>query len=156
MHGMRIEELNQFASFLIWVEKLKEMAQDLWLKPISEGKWSLREILTHIMYWDKNSLEMMVPHMSEGANLTFVDIEQLNQEAAAFARSYDSLHALIDDLIQTRKQLLRLLEEKYDEATTFIIDNEEYTYKKFVQIFIHHDEHHKKQIEAFLKKEGKR
>lgn len=153
MPCMKIKELDQFADFLVWTEKLKETAQDLWLKPISEGKWSLREILTHIMYWDKNSLEMMVPNMSEGANLTFVDIEQLNQEAAAFARSYDSLHVLIDDLIQIRKQLLHLLAEKYDEATTFIIDNQECTYKKFVQIFIHHDEHHKKQIEAFLKRE---
>lgn len=142
--------LKEFSDFLLWVENLKETAQDLWLKPVSAGKWSLREILTHIMYWDKNSLEMMVPNMSEGAQLFFVDIEQHNQEAAGLAQSYNSLDVLIDDLIMTRKQLLGLLEEKYNDATNFTIDNENYTYKKFVDIFIHHDEHHKKQMEGLL------
>lgn len=142
--------LKEFSDFLLWVENLKETAQDLWLKPVSAGKWSLREILTHIMYWDKNSLEMMVPNMSEGAQLFFVDIEQHNQEAAGLAQSYNSLDVLIDDLIMTRKQLLGLLEEKYNDATNFTIDNENYTYKKFVEIFIHHDEHHKKQMEGLL------
>lgn len=142
--------LNEFSDSLHWVENLRETAQDLWLKPISTGKWSLREILTHIMYWDKNSLEVMVPNMSEGAQLFFVDIEQHNQEAAGIAQSYNSLDALIDDLMMTRKQLLDLLEEKYNDATNFTIDNENYTYKKFVDIFIHHDEHHKQQMEGFL------
>jgi hypothetical protein len=45
--------LNQFTDFLPWVEKLRETDKDLWIKPISIGKWSLREILTHIMHWDK-------------------------------------------------------------------------------------------------------
>ncbi|MBD0383232.1 DinB family protein [Paenibacillus sedimenti] len=145
--------LNQFADFLLWVEKLKETDKDLWLKPLSTGKWSLREVLTHIMYWDKNSLEMMVPNMAEDAKLFFVDIEKHNQEAAVYAQTYNSLDTLIDDLIKTRKQLLDLLEEKYDDTTIFTIDNRNYTYKKFVHIFIHHDEHHKKQIEDFLEQE---
>lgn len=145
--------LNQFSDFLLWVENLKENTQDLWLKPISTGKWSLREILTHIMYWDRNSLEMMVPNMAEGAKLFFVDIEKHNQEAAVFAQSYNSLDVLIDDLVMTRKQLIGLLEEKYNDATKFTIDNRNYTYKKFVNVFIHHDEHHKKQIEGFLEQE---
>lgn len=147
------EVLDQFSDFLLWVESLKVTAKDVWLKPVSTGKWSLREILTHIMNWDRNSLEMMVPNMSEGADLFFVDIEQHNQEAAVIAQSYNSLDALIDDLIDTRKQLLDLLAEKYDVTTQFTIDNYSFTYEKFVHIFIHHDEHHKSQIEAFLEQE---
>ncbi len=146
--------LNHFADFLPWVEKLRTTDKDLWLKPISIGKWSIREILTHIMYWDKNSLEMMVPNMEEGATLFFVDIEQNNQEAAVFAQSYITLDALIDDLIKSRQQLIGLLNDKYDNTTKFTIDNRNYTYKKFVNVFMHHDEHHIKQIEAFLEKEN--
>lgn len=153
MAAKRNEVLNQFADFLHWVGDLKLTAKDYWLKPLSSGKWSLREILTHMMYWDRNSLEMMVPNMSEGAKLSFVDIEKYNQEAAVFAQSYNSLDSLIDDLVNTRKQLLNLLEETYNDAIKFTIDNHNFTYKKFVNIFIHHDEHHKKQIEAFLEQE---
>jgi hypothetical protein len=39
------------------------------------------------MYWDRNSLELMVPNMTEGAKLLFVDIEKHNQEAAVFAQN---------------------------------------------------------------------
>ncbi|WP_157213459.1 hypothetical protein [Paenibacillus senegalensis] len=42
---------------------------------------------------------------------------------------------------------------EYDESTKFYIDNSKYTYKRFVNIFIHHDEHHKQQMEAFLRQE---
>jgi len=90
--------------------------------------------------------------MSEGARLFFVDIEEHNRQAEILAQTYSSLDALIDDLVGTRKQLLELLEEKYDDKTKFSIDGENYTYKRFVHIFIHHDEHHKKQIESFLQR----
>ncbi|WP_172798798.1 DinB family protein [Paenibacillus sp. FJAT-26967] len=147
------ETLKQFADFLLWVGELRRTGQNLWLVPISAGKWSLREVLTHLMYWDKNNLETMVPLMTEGAQLFFVDIEKHNQEAAAWAQSYRTLDALIDDVIAVRQQLLELLEVKYDNTTAFTIDYEDYTYRKFVDVFIHHDEHHKKQIEAFLVQE---
>ncbi|SDT50692.1 DinB superfamily protein [Paenibacillaceae bacterium GAS479] len=153
MAAQQNKVLNEFSNFLLWAETLKVTAKDIWLKPISTGKWSLREILAHLMYWDKNSLEMMVPSMSEGAQLFFVDIEKHNQEAAVFAQSYHSLDALIDDLVKTRKQLLILLVEKYNDTMKFTIDNDNYSFKKFVNVFIHHDEHHKKQIEAFMKQE---
>ncbi|GAB6928949.1 hypothetical protein JCM10914A_29320 [Paenibacillus sp. JCM 10914] len=145
--------LSQFAEFLPWVERLKVTAQDVWLKPIAVGKWSVRELLTHIMYWDKNSLDAMVPNMEEGAELSFVDIESHNQEAAVLARSYESLDVLIDDVIQTRKILLALLEQKYDDKTRFRIDNSNYSFKRFVNIFIHHDQHHQQQVEVFLERE---
>lgn len=150
---MRNEVLDPFSSFLPWVETLKDTAEDVWLRPVSPGKWSLREILTHIMYWDQNSLVVMVPRMGEGAELFFVDIEEHNREAEVVTQSYHSLDTLIDDLVETRRKLLGLLEDKYDDAVRFTIDNEEYTYKRFIDIFIHHDEHHRQQMEAFLKQE---
>jgi uncharacterized damage-inducible protein DinB len=135
------------------MEKLRDTGKEQWLQPTSPGKWSIREILTHMMNWDKNSLEMMVPAMEEGAKLNFVDIEKHNQEATALAQAYMELDTLIDDCIKTRQDLLALLNEKYDTTTKFTIDNRNYTYKKFVHVFIHHDEHHKQQMEAFLERE---
>lgn len=76
--------LSKFSELLIWLENLKGLgSNDLWLQPIAEGKWSIREILTHMMNWDKNSHEMMVPNFTEGASLFFVDIEEHNKEATA-------------------------------------------------------------------------
>lgn len=144
--------LSKFSELLIWLQNLKGLgSNDLWLQPIAEGKWSIREILTHMMNWDKNSHEMMVPNFTEGANLFFVEIEEHNKVAAAWAAHYTDLNMLITDVARTRQQLLDLLNKQYNDSIKFKIDNQNYTYKKFVDVFIHHDEHHIKQIETFLK-----
>ncbi|WP_068534115.1 DinB family protein [Paenibacillus glacialis] len=148
--------LNQLRDFLPWVEELRGIDKELWLKPIATGKWAIREILTHIMSWDKNSLEVMVPNMVEGASLFFVDIQKHNEDAAIFAQSYATFNSLLDDLVKARLQLLELLEEKYNDITKFNIDNDDFTFHKFVHIFIHHDEHHKAQIVAFLDAHNKK
>ncbi|WP_054026573.1 DinB family protein [Bacillus sp. FJAT-28004] len=153
MAAKQNKTLSQFSDLVSWMEKLRDTGKEQWLQPTSPGKWSIREILTHMMNWDKNSLEMMVPAMEEGAKLNFVDIEKHNQVATALAQAYMELDILIDDCIKTRQDLLALLNEKYDTTTKFTIDNRNYTYKKFVHVFIHHDEHHKQQMEAFLERE---
>ena len=123
---------------------------DVWTKPIADGKWSIREFLAHIMHWDWNSLDKMVPLMSEGARLSFVDIERHNREAADIALTYDSFAALIEDVVRTRSLLVAELEERYDDKTRFSIDGHPLTYRTFVDNFIEHDEHHRRQIEAVL------
>jgi uncharacterized damage-inducible protein DinB len=149
-------KLNQFADFLTWIEKLRKTRDGLWLQPLAEGKWSIREILVHIMHWDKNSLEMMVPAMTEGAKLFFVDIQKHNEQAEVLAQSYSDLNVLLNDVVKTRQRLLELLRVTYNDCTQFTINNKDYTFERFVDVFIHHDEHHIKQMEAFLEQEGSR
>ncbi|AJY73473.1 DinB family protein [Paenibacillus beijingensis] len=144
------EKIKEFAGFIAWAEKMRSLDHELWRKPITEGKWSIREILTHIMFWDRNLLEKIVPNVTEGAELFFVDIDSLNQEASLFSQSYTKPDALIDDAVNTRKQLLLLLNECYDDTTQFRIDHGQYTFEKLLDEFIEHDEHHIKQVESFL------
>lgn len=145
--------LKQYAAFSTWVEQLKGSAADLWLEPIANGKWSIREILVHLMQWDRNSLNMMVPNMIEGAQLFFVDIQKHNTEAAKLAQSYTSLDELIDDVIHMREQLIECLKRQYDDKAKFTIDNSNYSFNKFVHDLISHDEHHQKQIDTFLEEQ---
>ncbi|MCR8645208.1 hypothetical protein NV379_21365 [Paenibacillus sp. N1-5-1-14] len=73
------EKLQQYADFLQWADKLRDLeGSSLWLKPISSGKWSIRDLLTHFMQWDRNGIDVMVPNIAEGASLFFVDIEAYN------------------------------------------------------------------------------
>lgn len=147
--------LSEFGQLLPWLENVKGLeSNNLWLKPIAEHKWSVREILTHIMNWDKNSLQMMVPNMIEGASLSFIDIENYNKEATVLAQNYTNLESLINDVVKTRQQLLDLLQERYDDSLSFRIDNSKYTYKKFVNVFIHHDQHHIEQMERFMRSQN--
>jgi hypothetical protein len=64
------------------VRKLKDIPEAALLNPIQLGKWSIREIIGHLFYWDKFILEQQVPHFSKNASLPpFNDYELHKQEA---------------------------------------------------------------------------
>ncbi|WP_426454186.1 DinB family protein [Paenibacillus sp. S-38] len=146
------DAIHAFAEWVPWVSNLRDPGRDVWLEPIPPGAWSLREVLTHIMHWDRNSMEIMIPRMNEGAELFFVNIEEHNRQAALSAEQYTDWDVLIDEVIKTRLQLLDMLAEVYDESVRFTIDGEAYTYGRFTGVFIHHDAHHREQVDVFLGK----
>lgn len=49
MKQQLICELNEFVSFMISLDNLKD---EIWFSPLSEGKWRIHDIVTHIMKWD--------------------------------------------------------------------------------------------------------
>ena len=79
--------LSQFENTIEEISNLKKLHNSQLLEPIHEGKWSIRDIVGHLYYWDKYNLEQMVPKMSEGANLpVFPDHDQQNNEAILHLR----------------------------------------------------------------------
>ena len=46
------------------------------------GRWTVRDIMSHLTNWDRYSLDVMVPLMKDGAKLPeFVDHDEHNQIA---------------------------------------------------------------------------
>lgn len=50
MKQQLISDLSEFLSFIRSLENLKD---EIWFSPISKGKWSIHDIITHIMKWDE-------------------------------------------------------------------------------------------------------
>ena len=143
--------LSQFENTIEEISNLKKLHNSQLLEPISEGKWSIREIVGHLYYWDKYNLEQMVPKMSEGANLpVFPDHDQQNNEAILYLRN-QSVESIINDFICTRRELIEgiLL---LDGDVKFTIGNgkRQFSSESFIKIFIKHDAHHLKQINEKL------
>lgn len=141
----------QFEAFIDYVESLKErVAQDSWDKPIAPGKWTLKELLCHLWNWDVYSMERMIPLMKDGAQLpAFEDFDSVNHEAIEKAKSFHGIDDLIHEFAQTRREMIKKLEEIYDPSMRFTIRMEQgdFSIDRYVDIFVHHDGHHKKQIE---------
>ena len=98
--------LKQFEDILDPIQKLKDVQESKLKEPISEGKWSIREIVGHLYYWDKYNLEIMVPVMVNGANLPqFPNHDQHNKKAISYLRDH-SAESIIDAFIETRKELI--------------------------------------------------
>ena len=41
--------IHDFNEYSIWLNTLKGMKEELWVASISEGKWTIGEIVSHIM-----------------------------------------------------------------------------------------------------------
>ncbi len=74
-------------------------------EPIREGKWSIREIVGHLYYWDKYNLEIMVPKMANGANLPpFPNHDQHNEEAMSYLRD-STVESIISEFMKHERNL---------------------------------------------------
>lgn len=149
-----IKTLNQFEKTIDEIIKLKELDNALLNEPIHEGKWSIREIVGHLYYWDKFNLEQMVPKMIEGAILPeFPDHDQHNKEAIANLKN-KSVETVINDFANTRRELIKSLLNLDDEVRfTIGKGKRQFSGESFIKIFVKHDAHHLKQINEKLKNE---
>ncbi|MCH1626860.1 DinB family protein [Fredinandcohnia quinoae] len=157
-----VEIISDLEQFTTWVEGLKAHNHQLMFKPIAEGKWSIAEILSHIMFWDRYILKEMIPNMKQDADLSTIEFQELNDKAAEYALSGVSFEFLLEELIESRKKLVSYLRGKTDEEFTVsfkingdAVDNYTgypFTLYNYICDFIWHDNHHKKQMEEFLSK----
>lgn len=143
--------LNQFSKTMEEILILKEVEESKLKEPIRSGKWSIREIIGHLYYWDKFNLEEMVPKMSDGVRLPeFPDHDLHNEEGIHYLRDR-SVGNIIDLFVETRRQLVESL-AAIPEDTRFFIGKgkRQYSRESFTTIFLKHDKHHVKQINEKL------
>lgn len=144
--------LSQFEMTTKEILKLKKLPGKEIIKPISEGKWSIREIIIHLFYWDKYILDVMIPNISNGANLPdFPDHDTHNQEGINYIKDYKSNESIFDLFENTRS---RIIDEfsSIDNGTGFTIGKgkRQFSPEEFIKIFLHHDNHHLEQISSFI------
>lgn len=148
-----MEVLPQFDDLIEEFLALKKYPETTLVEPISVEKWSIREIVGHLLYWDQFYLEKMVPFISNGALLpSFPNIDLYNEEAVSYLKKYENVRDIIDDFVKTRKKLVTELKE-LERDITFQIENEpsQMSTEKFIEIFLDHDIHHLNQIKEKLK-----
>ncbi|MDN4608784.1 DinB family protein [Sporosarcina highlanderae] len=143
--------LKEFEETIDAIKKLKDVHESKLNDPISKGKWSIREIVGHLYYWDKYNLEKMVPIMANGVNLPqFPNHDQHNQEALSYLRDR-TVESIVDAFIETRKELIDSI-SKIEEDVRFTIGKgkRQFSGKSFIKIFLDHDKHHLQQINGKL------
>lgn len=148
-----MNKINQYEDIIEKLFELKDYPEKILNEPISEGKWSIREIVGHLFYWDKFILEKMVPLMANEMVLPpFPNHNLHNKEAVAHLKKYKNVREIIDDFAKTRKQLVKELKE-LDRDIEFHIENDPNSFspEKFIEIFLEHDIHHLNQVKEKLR-----
>ncbi|GAA0315444.1 hypothetical protein GCM10008967_02500 [Bacillus carboniphilus] len=156
------EVITEFESLVDWIEPFKKYDYELLFKPMAEGKWSVAELLSHLMFWDRFIINDLTPIVKPGVNIELVDFNEYNGRAAEYAKSGLSVGELLEEIIATRKQLCSIVRDLPEEKllTPIKVGGEEidrhtgnpHSIFNYVCDFIHHDNYHKKQVEDFLEK----
>ncbi len=89
--------IHDFNEYSIWLNTLKGMKEELWVASISEGKWTIGEIVSHIMNWDECLLSKVLPSVREGQGVEFPDFNTYNKIASSYAKSGISKMKLLEE-----------------------------------------------------------
>ncbi|WP_051250761.1 GNAT family N-acetyltransferase [Paenibacillus harenae] len=154
MTDERAALLRDFGEWLHFVTDLGRYGDWLWNQSIAAGKWSVREVVGHILKWDEYFLEGAVAKVGIGQSLTLkhIDYDEFNREAAAYGKEAAS-GELVNQAVRMRTMIISelsgLTEEQYTAAYKDA-DGNLFEAAQYIKDFIWHDRHHIGQIRSLL------
>ena len=103
--------LEEYERSISWVRSLENLTEDQWRMPIAPGKWTVAEVIGHLIYWDRFVLEQRLPYFFDGHPLPpSPDVELMNGRASEEAKKR-SKNATISLFAGTRDKLMRELKD---------------------------------------------
>ncbi|KZZ85252.1 DinB family protein [Bacillus sp. SJS] len=146
-----MNQLEESRLMVDWVEQLNEVKEELFFMPIQEGKCSPAEIFAHLTAWDQYTLEQHFESIGEGMVQfdPFPDFDSFNAKAAAQARNGADKSQLIREFMETRLRIIQYVESMPEEKRkqSFWIGSHRFTIESYIEDFLEHDRHHRKQID---------
>ncbi|ADO58040.2 hypothetical protein PPM_3832 [Paenibacillus polymyxa M1] len=122
-------------------------SDELTCEPIA-GKWSIQDVVSHIMGWDNNFTKALIQIIDKGQVMLkeHPDVHTFNDSSVAFGRTMKP-HDLLNEAIAQRKQMIAKLQMVSESDFMRPVPNSLYTLETFLQeMFVQHDRHHKEQI----------
>jgi hypothetical protein len=125
-----------------------------WTIPVEDGKWSIREVVGHILYWDLYLIQEGLPSLLNTHSISFPDHDEYNDRSVKYIVGKSKAH-IVEEALQKRGALLDALSDLSDEQWERPIlingvsvgeDSEPYTLKSLMLEFAEHDRHHVNQL----------
>ncbi|MNO72271.1 DinB superfamily protein [compost metagenome] len=141
----RSDLLNQFKE---WNEFVLEIIDLDWNTPIDEGKWTIHDVVSHIMLWDKYFYETTIEPIARDKTITLelIDFDFFNKNAVTYGMT-KTKDELKESTVKYRNLILDCIssldEVKYSQE---FVDGR-FSLESYLKDFISHDRHHMMQIE---------
>ncbi|MGD6803692.1 DinB family protein [Rossellomorea vietnamensis] len=154
-----LKRYNDFLEGLVYID---EKQADL---PLAKGKWSTKQVISHMYGWDLYLLETVLPSALIKKAVSFPSHNEFNARSLISTEAF-TIKKLIEQSIHLRNRLLNELKmEKY----TLILDKpltvngishcpntgSQYTLAYLMYEFADHDNYHSRQIIDFMKLQSK-
>lgn len=153
--------ISGFSKYSSWLNTLEDLDETLWSKPMAKGKWSVSEVIAHIINWDNHLLSEVIPSVRNEKGMEFPDFDTHNKKASDYAKSGITQSKLLKEAKDTRELLVKELNELPTEKLSKPLTangvthcphtGTPYSLIYITKEFTDHDNHHKGQIIQFLK-----
>jgi uncharacterized damage-inducible protein DinB len=148
--------IDQLEEFLTFINELETLNDELWFTPISEGKWRVHDIITHIMKWDEYFNQVTFPSVNQ------IDQPELKEHPDYLGYNEQSIrygmertkNEIIDETKKNRLLMVSNLKAIEDEKfSTVCLGERGFTLKTYLEAFFTtHDQYHVNQIQDYIKK----
>lgn len=146
--------LQDFSTLQPFVQSLSQLAEETWVTPITDGKWTTRDTIAHIMLWDKYFLETAIEKVvfREAVTVQHLDFDEFNQKAVEYAKGKNK-QEIIERTVHYRNEIVRCIRSMSEEefrAEHVDGDGNKFSAYQYLLGFTSHDAHHINQINNFL------
>ncbi|MFF2094212.1 DinB family protein [Paenibacillus sp. NPDC058174] len=151
------KQLTACSALIDYVTKLGVYQEQVWLTPLGSDKWSIKEVIGHLIRWDHYFYETTIHPIVTNSPITMSeddDVSTFNTSAAAWALSQskeDLIHALTSSRKAITDALQSIPEEHYSKVYADAEGNT-FTLAQFIQDIASHDQHHTAQITQAIDK----
>ena len=142
--NIRSDLLNQFKEWNDFVLGITDLD---WKTPISDGKWAIHDVVSHIMLWDKYFYETTIGPIArdESITLSLMDFDLFNKNAIEYGKT-KTKDELIELTLKYRNLILDCISglDEVDYSKEYV--DGRFTFESYLRDFILHDQHHMMQI----------
>ncbi|KGR81801.1 DinB family protein [Lysinibacillus odysseyi] len=140
-----------------WVKELKEVSDEQWRMPVAPGKWTIAEVIGHLIFWDLFVLEKRLPFFFEKCILPASPNVDVTNRLASEESKIKTKEELIISFVATRTKLVSAIKKIPDENwnSQLSLKSKEITLMDYFAGLLDHDCRHFDEIRAALRKHGK-
>lgn len=149
----KAEILDHHRNVIEFVQALKDLTEDEWRTPIAENKWTVAEVISHLIPWDEFVLYKRIPYLFTDDKLPkSPEAAIMNAKAASKARKVEK-KIIIDKFILGRSNLLKAIDTIPADhwKNELIIGQTRLSLLDYLGGLSEHDFHHFEQVKAVLK-----
>ncbi|UJW56532.1 DinB family protein [Bacillus sp. A116_S68] len=152
MQKHKREMINHQLEAIKFVNSLRALRNELWRSEISEGKWTIAEIIGHFKPWDEFVLYQRLPYIFLEKALPEAPDPQITNTMAASISRAEPQQVTIDKFILNRKGIYKVIKEIPDSqlSATFLLGDKSLSLYDYLRYLADHDRHHFNQIERVI------
>lgn len=142
------EIIHHYKRSIEWIRKLESLSEEQWRAPIEINKWTVAEVVGHLIPWDEFVLVKRIPYFLKEAEMPkSPNVNEVNNQASLESRMQMKAET-IGKLLQVKQKLIDEIKDINEEfwLKEILIGTNSISLYSYFSGLLEHEKHHFKQI----------